>query len=57
MAVFIETAKKRYEVKAICTSAGEANAICSLNPELAVIAEDWKSNLIFIAEIVEFGKA
>ena len=29
-----------YPVEAICTSAGEANVLCGLNPSLSVMGED-----------------
>ena len=31
---------KLYPVEAICTSEGEANVLCELNPALAVMGED-----------------
>lgn len=31
---------KLYSIVAICTSAGEANVLCGLNPSLSVMGED-----------------
>ena len=45
MKLFVQSDKNKYEVKAICTSAGEANVIMGLNSNLAVICEDEKGNI------------
>jgi hypothetical protein len=46
----------KYQVRAICTSQGEANALCSVNPDIAPICEDEKTGLIFLADIKPIGR-
>lgn len=50
MKLVIKSDDKLFEVKAICTSDGEANVICGLDPKLGVIAED-KDGRIYVAEV------
>ena len=41
----------KYNVRAIATSQGEANALCAVNPDIAPICKDEKTGLIFLADI------
>jgi len=38
-----------YPVEAICTSAGEANVLCGLNPSLSVMGEDGNGHYYLVA--------
>jgi len=40
----------KYNVRAICTSQGEANALCAVNPDISAICEDEKTGLIFLVD-------
>lgn len=40
MKLMVNCDGKLYPVEAICTSAGEANILCGLNPSLSVMGED-----------------
>lgn len=51
MKLFIQSDNGKFRVRAICTSAGEANVICDMNPALGVICEDEKTGLIFVADL------
>ena len=38
-----------YPVEAICTSAGEANVLCGLNPSLSVMGEDGNGRCYLVS--------
>jgi len=38
-----------YPVEAICTSAGEANVLCELNPALSVMGEDGNGRCYLVS--------
>lgn len=50
MKLVIKSDKDEFEVKAICTSNGEANMLCSLNTELTVIAEDDGGHIFLVGK-------
>jgi len=40
---------KNYTVEAVCTSAGEANVLCELNPALSVMGEDGNGRCYLVS--------
>jgi len=51
MKLVIDTGRMgKYQVRAIATSQGEANALCAVNPDISAICEDEKTGLIFLAD-------
>jgi hypothetical protein len=50
MRLVIKSDNQLFEVKAICTSMGDANVICNLDPKLGVIAEDQEGR-IYVATL------
>ena len=49
MKLMVNCDGKQYPVEAVCTSEGEANVLCGLNPLLSVMGEDGSGRCYLIS--------
>ena len=52
--MFIEADGKRFQVRALCHTTDEANALCAADPTIAVIDVDETTGTTILADVNEY---